>query len=574
MFSPPLLTVKGNQAEQDTVAATAITTTATATTPIMVTKDEAATPSSLCRRPIILNTHDKTTFRHSLASQYSSTSASGSSHSQRYSVGSADSLGHVDPATGATMMDYNSTNNNPMRRWSAESSGSDHVSSQPPSSPTGTSFSSLPPSSRFLLSGATSSEAFREQELSRFYPTTTSTLRHIKALSDPFVVMPSVAAASAAAGPTNDLNNHHYKSSVTNNNKINHSTSTRSSEPIAATTTTTTTRTLVDPWCMSVKAALENAIYSNYLHKYETPSFAFARSWKRRYVVLVDRIVYVFKSSKSTNPAREHFILTDDTLVFVSEEFQKSYVVEIRKPLCKWYLRCESASQMKFWLEAMKKIVACAKLGHTGSLSAGMLANLKLTDDFRLLTLTQQPQPPPPLPPSSQQRSLSTSPRNSTLVDQQQQPHIKMTKAKHRSAIYHRAAAAEALAGITGTATTLANGSSGGGNSNETLPQPPQWWKQYYQQPQQQQQQQPSENINRRASAQVATTTTEALSQDKSLKRQSLAEIPHWQSLLPPQRPVPQSTPPPPPTPQPSLSTSSSHARQQQTILAPVSEDN
>ncbi|KAI8149964.1 hypothetical protein BJV82DRAFT_662057 [Fennellomyces sp. T-0311] len=406
MFSPPLVTVKSPR--EDSVGTVAV-------------KDD--TPASLCRRPI---NHDRSTFRHSLASQYSSTSASGSS--QRYSVGSADSLGH-------------DLDNSVMRRWSAESSGSDHVSSQS-SSPTGASFSSLPPSSRYLLSGATSSESFREQELSRFYPT--SALRHIKALSDPFVTMPSTTVALE----------------------------TSSDQPL-------------DPWCMSVKVALEKSICNNWLHKYEAPAFAFARAWKRRYVVLVDRIVYVFKTSKSTTPAREHFILTEDTLVFVSEEFRKGYVIEIRKPLCKWYLRCETSAQMKYWLEAMKKIVAYIKIGHTAPLSAALLSATRLTDDFRLLTVTGP-------------RSQSTSPRSSSV-----EPHKTLQKAKYRSAVYHRASVADTLVGVDSNA----------------LPQPPQWWKHY-----QPRRQEPS-------------------------KRQSLAQIPDWEKSLPPQMPPPRSTPPPPPRP-------------------------
>ncbi|KAI8388417.1 uncharacterized protein BYT42DRAFT_559987 [Radiomyces spectabilis] len=140
-----------------------------------------------------------------------------------------------------------------------------------------------------------------------------------------------------------------------------------------------------DPWCMSVKMALDQAVYQAWMHKYDIPSFAFARSWKRRYFILVDRTVYVFKSSKSTTPVREFFELTDDTLVFVSEEFKKAYVLELRKPLQRWYLRCDSVEQMKNWLEAMKKIVACIKLGFQGSISSSMLSSIRLTDDFRLV---------------------------------------------------------------------------------------------------------------------------------------------------------------------------------------------
>lgn len=141
----------------------------------------------------------------------------------------------------------------------------------------------------------------------------------------------------------------------------------------------------IDPWCMSVKVAIETSIVSDWLHKYEHPTFAFSRSWKRRLFILADRIVYTFKSSKSTTPAKEHFVLTDDTFVFVTEEFKKGFIIELRKPLCKWFIRCESVNQMKCWLEAMKKIVACIKIGYDGLLNNSILASVKLTDDYRIL---------------------------------------------------------------------------------------------------------------------------------------------------------------------------------------------
>lgn len=140
---------------------------------------------------------------------------------------------------------------------------------------------------------------------------------------------------------------------------------------------------------MSVKYALEHAINSDWLHKYQQPStFGFGRSWKRRLFVLVDRIVYIFKTSKATNPAREHFLLTDDTFVFVTEEFKKGFIIELRKPSCRWYIRCESVDQMRQWLESMKKIVACIKIGYDGVLSSPILSSIRLTDDYRILIPT------------------------------------------------------------------------------------------------------------------------------------------------------------------------------------------
>jgi hypothetical protein len=121
------------------------------------------------------------------------------------------------------------------------------------------------------------------------------------------------------------------------------------------------------------------------MYKHETPAFAFARSWKRRLFILIDQVVLVYKAAKSTSPAREHFILTEDTCVFVTEEFKKGYVIEMRKPFCKWYIRCDSLSQMRTWLESMKKIVACIKIGYTGDLTTELLSTVTLTDDYRIL---------------------------------------------------------------------------------------------------------------------------------------------------------------------------------------------
>ncbi|KAI9261061.1 hypothetical protein BY458DRAFT_516154 [Sporodiniella umbellata] len=147
---------------------------------------------------------------------------------------------------------------------------------------------------------------------------------------------------------------------------------------------------IVDPWCVAVRYANEHAICSDWLRKYETPTFSFTKSWKSRYVVLMGRMVYVFKTVKPTQPAKENFLLTEDTFVFVTEEFKKGYVIELRKPKAKWHLRCSSTDQMKTWLDAMKKIVACIKVGYEGVLTADRLALVTLTEDYRIRTLPQE----------------------------------------------------------------------------------------------------------------------------------------------------------------------------------------
>ncbi|CAO3587274.1 unnamed protein product [Absidia cylindrospora] len=445
------------------------TTAPAQTTPTVTTTTKVRTSAKT------ENSADRPTIRHSIVSQYSSTTASGST--RRDSFGSSD----VDQDLQT-------------RRWSAESFGSlEHVLSRP-TSPTAGSFSSLQPSSRFLLSGATSAETFRQQELSRFYPPSSSTKttsttafgtsRRIKALSDSFVNMPSIALATQPMSSA-----HTFYDNKT---------------PSSTSSTNTTDSNAQDPWCMSLKMAQDAALCENWISKYESPTFAFARSWKRRYIVLTDRIVYIFKSKKPTTPAREHFLLTDDTLIFVTEDFKKGCVIEIRKPLCKWYLRCESITQMKHWLEAMKKVVACLKLGYRGALTTSLLSSLTLTDDARLLT---------------------SSTKNSTTTDQQQ---------KHHHIHHHR----QSL------------------QPQHIL---------YKQQPlhhhllsrnyhlQQQQEAHPPPRSKRSSTPIISFSNSPPSS---SSKRQSLAQIPHWEKTLPPLMPPPTSLPPPPPTPTSSLSSS------------------
>ncbi|KAI8334014.1 hypothetical protein BC941DRAFT_473244 [Chlamydoabsidia padenii] len=449
-------------------------------------------------------TGNNTTIRHSIVSHYSSTTASGSS--RRNSFGSSDGadldddddddeqeqqednsdinniteeIGPLDNAedTGHGVPAHSYRRRRRRRPWSGGSS--EHVPSASFSTSAGCSYSSLQPSSRFLLSGATSAETFRQQELLRFYPTssssttttaattraiapakvpvppTSTTPRRIKALSDSFVTMPSLAYSIQPMYPQPMI----YDGALSSASTSTTTTSTSSNS--------TQRQKSLDPWCMSVKMAQDSAVCSSWLHKYESPTFAFTRSWKRRFIVLTDQNVYVFKTdTKSTAPARAHFLLTDDTLIFVNEDFNKQQqgcVIEIRKPLCKWYLRCESIAQMKTWLEAMKKVVACLKLGYRGTLTASLLDTLILTDDSRLL------------------------------------------KTKKTDELYHQ--------------------------QRSRLSQ-------------QFSEAQPSQYRTKRSSTPVIPSSTLPT---PTTKRQSLAQIPHWEKMLPPLMPPPTSLPPPPP---------------------------
>lgn len=206
--------------------------------------------------------------------------------------------------------------------------------------------------SRYLLSSPSSTENFRNKVLNRFSSSSSSN-RHQKSLSECS-----------------------FDSIIQNSNLL--------PAPVQV-----QAMDRIDPWCMSVKYAIENAISTDWLYKHEQPNtFGFGRTWKRRLFILVDRIVFIFKTSKATNPAKEHFLLTQDTFVFVTEEFKKGFIIELRKPGCKWYIRCETVNQMRLWLESMKKIVACIKIGYDGVLSNSILSSITLTDDYRILIPT------------------------------------------------------------------------------------------------------------------------------------------------------------------------------------------
>ncbi|ORX63108.1 hypothetical protein DM01DRAFT_1331185 [Hesseltinella vesiculosa] len=470
------------------------------------TKPDLATSPNLLSRTLMTNDIRQsapTSLRHSMVSQYSSSNTSASNSTHRHSFASSLDV-PSDPDDAQS------------RRWSAESCSWEHVLSQ---GSTPTSSASLQPSSRYLLSGAVSSTHRRHQELQRFIPTASNVLpltthplqeRRIKSLSDPFVdnTMPLLVLAPRPA-PLPPSVSSSISGGCNKSNRLSMlSTSTQNTYFATDPTSPTLSFDQHDPWCVCVKAALDNALCHNWLYRYEPPSFALARSWKRRMVVLVDRSVYVFKNNKPTCPIRDHFLLTDDTLIFVTEAFKKGCVIEMRKPLCRWYLRCDSVDQMKTWLTTLKKLVACLKLNVTGPLTPSLLDSMVLTDDARLL-IHHQPSTSSPL------LSRSATARHSILS--QPTPSVS-----------------------SGLATLHPLHTNSSIHSHRPLPSA----------------------STRRAPGYKRASTPVFSSPPSSSKRQSLAQIPDWEKSLPPQLPPPTSTPPPlPPT--------ASHSNHP---LSPVSE--
>lgn len=103
-----------------------------------------------------------------------------------------------------------------------------------------------------------------------------------------------------------------------------------------------------------------------WLTKHVPPSYSFTKSRKLRYIILADRMLYVFKNDQPTLQYREFFELTKDTQVFVSDRFTGVlYCIVISKrdglDSKNWYLECANAETMKEWLDKLKKTVAWLK---------------------------------------------------------------------------------------------------------------------------------------------------------------------------------------------------------------------
>ncbi|KAL9538985.1 hypothetical protein MBANPS3_010543 [Mucor bainieri] len=111
-----------------------------------------------------------------------------------------------------------------------------------------------------------------------------------------------------------------------------------------------------------VDVILQQATCSGWLTKHIAPTFSFMKSNKRRYVVLVDRLLYAFKS-ETPDTYREFFELTKDTHAFVTDQFAgQLYCIEVKKmgqlEASSWFLQADDAESMKLWLDRIKRTIA------------------------------------------------------------------------------------------------------------------------------------------------------------------------------------------------------------------------
>ncbi|KAI9252890.1 hypothetical protein BDA99DRAFT_607711 [Phascolomyces articulosus] len=109
-----------------------------------------------------------------------------------------------------------------------------------------------------------------------------------------------------------------------------------------------------------------HATIQGWMTKHMPPAFSFTKTRHRRYVLLLDRIIYTFKNDNPKHDFREFFELTANTNIFVTDQFPSVlYCIEIQRKEDgrTWYLQAEEGpEELKLWMDKLKRTVQCLKL--------------------------------------------------------------------------------------------------------------------------------------------------------------------------------------------------------------------
>jgi hypothetical protein len=109
-----------------------------------------------------------------------------------------------------------------------------------------------------------------------------------------------------------------------------------------------------------LKLIFQQATCQGWLTKHQAPTFSFMKSQKKRYVVLVDRLLYTFKS-ETPDSYREFLEINKNTHAFATDQFSGLYCIEIKKvspnETVSWYLQAEDAETMKLWLSKIRSTI-------------------------------------------------------------------------------------------------------------------------------------------------------------------------------------------------------------------------
>lgn len=165
-----------------------------------------------------------------------------------------------------------------------------------------------------------------------------------------------------------------------------------------------------------VDVILQQATCSGWLTKHRAPTFSFMKNIKRRYVVLVDRMLYGFKS-ETPETYREFLELTKNTHAFVTDQFAgELYCIEIKKmgydDSSSWFLQADDAESMKLWLDRIKRTIAWLRTGTSGTITKGSLTTITTEEEeySRIVNNTKQTIYSSP---TSSQSNISLSDSNS-----------------------------------------------------------------------------------------------------------------------------------------------------------------
>ncbi|KAI9247353.1 hypothetical protein BY458DRAFT_494568 [Sporodiniella umbellata] len=146
---------------------------------------------------------------------------------------------------------------------------------------------------------------------------------------------------------------------------------------------------------------LQQASCTGWLTKYRPPTFAFLKSSKKRYVVLVDRLLYTFKSD-TPDMYRDFFEITPETHAYVTDGMGVPYCIEVRKyPDTLWILQAGDVDTMKRWLGTIKRVIAWLRLENQSLfLSKKRLDSIQIEPEYKLSRSSLSLKPvPPQLPP-------------------------------------------------------------------------------------------------------------------------------------------------------------------------------
>lgn len=127
----------------------------------------------------------------------------------------------------------------------------------------------------------------------------------------------------------------------------------------------------------------QQAIHSGWMTKHKAPTFSFMKNVKPRFIVLVDRMLYSFKS-ETPEVYREFFELTPTTNAYVTDQMSGVlFCIEIKKKGQddSWYLQAEDAESMKVWLDRIKRTISCLRSTSTGIITRSDLLNITTEEE-------------------------------------------------------------------------------------------------------------------------------------------------------------------------------------------------